>query len=87
MENITINHPAVFVCVLANLILGVLWYSPLLVYRGWRQDTGLGEEQPAAMIFSIIALFERRSWRYILISSGFITVYFTRIGLILGLWQ
>lgn len=41
----------------------------------------------AAMIFTVIALFEHRSRRYILINGGFITVYFTLIGLILGLWQ
>lgn len=135
MENITINHLAVFVCALANLALGALWYSPLLFYRGWLQETGLSEEQLAktnplktygltfllalvmsynlafflgdgnttpawgatagflagfgwaAMIFTVIALFEHRSPRYILINGGFITVYFTLIGLILGLWQ
>ena len=135
MENIAIKHLAVFVCALANLALGALWYSPLLFYRGWLQETVLSEEQLsktnplktygltfllalvmfynlafflgdgnttpawgatagflagfgwAAMIFIVIALFEQRSRRYILINGGFITVYFTLIGLILGLWQ
>lgn len=41
----------------------------------------------AAMIFAIIALFEMRSWRYILINGGFIVVYFTLIGFILGIWR
>lgn len=41
----------------------------------------------AALIFAIIALFERRSWKYILINGGFITVYFTLIGFILGIWR
>jgi hypothetical protein len=41
----------------------------------------------AALIFAIIALFERRSWKYILINGGYITVYFTLIGLILGAWR
>lgn len=131
MENIAINHLAVFVCALANLALGAFWYSPLLFYRGWLQETGLSELQVAntnplktygltfllalvmsynlafflgdgnttpawgatagfgwaTMIFAVIVLFERRSLRYILINGGFITVYFTLIGLILGLWQ
>ena len=135
MENITINHLAVFVCALANLALGAPWYSPLLFSRGWLQETSPREEQLsktnplktygltfllalvmsynlafflgdgnitpawgatagflagfgwAAMIFTVIALFEQRSRRYILINGGFITVYFTLIGLILGLWQ
>jgi hypothetical protein len=41
----------------------------------------------ATLIFAIIALFEQRSWRYILINGGFITVYFTLIGFILGIWR
>jgi uncharacterized membrane protein len=40
-----------------------------------------------AVIFTIIALFEQRSWKYILINGGYITVYFTLIGFILGLWR
>ena len=38
----------------------------------------------STLIFAIIALFERRSRRYILINGGFITVYFTLTGFILG---
>ena len=135
MENLTINHLAVFVCALANLALGALWYSPVLFYRGWSNETGLDEEQLsksnpaktyglaflfalvisynlafflgdantsaawgatagflagfgfAALIFGIIALFEQRSWKYIFINGGFITVYFTLIGFILGVWR
>jgi hypothetical protein len=135
MENLSINHFAVFVCALANLALGALWYSPILFYRGWSNETGLGEEQLsksnpaktyglaflfalvisynlafflgdantsaawgatagflagfgfATLIFGIIALFEQRSWRYIFINGGFITVYFTLIGFILGVWR
>lgn len=41
----------------------------------------------AALIFTIIGLFEQRSWKYILINGGYITVYFTVIGLILGTWR
>jgi hypothetical protein len=135
VENLYINHLAVFVCAIANLTLGALWYSPLLFYRTWLGETNLSEERLAtsnpakiygltfllallisynlafflgdsqttpawgatagflagfgfsALIFAIIALFERRSWRYILINGGFITVYFTLIGFILGLWR
>lgn len=41
----------------------------------------------AALIFAVIGMFERRSWRYILINGGFITIYFTLIGFILGAWR
>jgi hypothetical protein len=33
------------------------------------------------------ALFEQRSWKYILINVGYITVYLTLIGFILGVWR
>lgn len=135
MENLSINHLAVFVCAIANLALGALWYSPALFYKAWLSETKLSEAElnassPAkiyglaflfalvisynlafflgdnqttpvwgatagflagfgwsTLIFAIIALFERRSWRYILINGGFITVYFTLIGFILGVWR
>ncbi|MEP7322780.1 MAG: DUF1761 domain-containing protein [Saprospiraceae bacterium] len=41
----------------------------------------------SALIFTVIGLFELRSWKYILINSGYITLYFTLIGFILGIWR
>ena len=41
----------------------------------------------SALIFTIVSLFEQRSWKYILINGGYITVYFTLIGFILGIWR
>jgi hypothetical protein len=135
MENVYINHLAVFVCAVLNLALGALWYSPILFYKGWASETKLSEEQLAksnpaktyglaflfslvmsynlafflddanttaawgatagflagfgwsTLIFAVIALFEQRSWKYIFINGGFITVYFTLIGFILGIWR
>lgn len=135
MENIYINHWAVIVCAAANLIVGALWYSPLLFYKAWARENKLSEEDIkkmnpgktysltlvfsliicynmafflgdaktdmawgatagfltgfgfAALIFTIVALFEQKSWKYILINGGYITVYFTLIGAILGLWR
>ncbi|MDX1705938.1 DUF1761 domain-containing protein [Pseudidiomarina sp.] len=40
----------------------------------------------ATMIFAVIALFEQRSWRYILIHGGYITIYFAAAGALLGGW-
>ena len=135
MENMYINHWAVLVCAVSNLVLGALWYSPLMFYKAWLNENKLSEEQLkksnpavtysltfifsliisynmafflgdaktdaiwgttagflagfgwAALIFAIIGLFEQRSHRYILINGGFITVYFTLIGFILGAWR
>lgn len=39
----------------------------------------------AAMGLGVIALFERRSWSYILIHAGYLTVSFAAMGLILAL--
>jgi hypothetical protein len=41
----------------------------------------------AAAIFTAIALFEQKSWKYIFINSGYIIIYFTVIGFILGIWR
>ena len=135
MENLYINHIAVFVCAILNLALGALWYSPILFYKSWLSETKLTEEQLAksnpaktyglaflfaliisynlafflgdantdavwgttagflagfgwsTLIFAIVALFEQRSWKYIFINGGYITVYFTLIGFILGIWR
>jgi hypothetical protein len=40
-----------------------------------------------ALGIATIALFERRSWRYILINGGYVTVSFTIMGLIIGAWR
>ncbi|HQU91367.1 MAG TPA: DUF1761 domain-containing protein [Pyrinomonadaceae bacterium] len=38
-------------------------------------------------MFTIIALFEQRSFRYIAINSSYVIVYFAVIGFILGIWR
>ena len=38
-------------------------------------------------MFITIALFEQRSWKYMAINCGYITVYFAVIGFILGIWR
>jgi hypothetical protein len=45
MENIYINHLAVFVCALLSLAIGGLWWSPLLFAKAWQRETGLSDEQ------------------------------------------
>ncbi len=135
MDNMYINHLAVFVCAIASLALGALWYSPLLFAKAWQREAGLTDEQLArqnpaktyglaflfswimayslafflgdsattalwgttagflagfgwaTLIFAVIALFEQRSWKYIFINGGYITLYFTLIGFILGIWR
>jgi Protein of unknown function (DUF1761) len=40
-----------------------------------------------ALAIATIALFERRSWKYILINGGYMTVSFVVMGLIIGAWR
>lgn len=136
MEHVYINHWAVFVCAAANLVVGAIWYSPMLFYKPWMKENNLTEDDIkqkfnplkmyglsfvlsliisynlafflgddktnaswgatagflagfgfSALIFAVVALFEMRSWKYILINGGYITVYFTLIGFIIGAWR
>lgn len=41
----------------------------------------------SALIFAVIALFEQRSGKYVFINGGYIIIYFTLIGLIIGAWR
>jgi hypothetical protein len=41
----------------------------------------------AAMGLAVVALFEKRSWKYSLINGGYLTVALTLMGLILGAWR
>lgn len=135
MQNIYINHLAVFVCALLSLAIGALWYSPLLFAEPWQREAGLTDEQIAranpiktysltlilawiisynlaaflgdsrtdwkwgliagllagvgwvAAMFVIVGLFEQRSWKYLLINCGYVTLYFATIGFVLGIWR
>jgi hypothetical protein len=135
MGKLYINHLAVFVCALLSLVIGGLWYSPVLFFKAWQRETGLSDEQVAKAnplktysltlllawiisynlaaflgdsqtnwrwglaagllagvgwadtMFVIISLFEQRSFKYILINCGYITIYFAMIGFVLGIWR
>jgi Protein of unknown function (DUF1761) len=39
------------------------------------------------LAITTIGLFERRSWKYILINGGYMTVSFVIMGLIIGAWR
>ncbi len=45
MENIYINHLAVLVCAVMSLVIGALWWSPILFAKAWQNETGLSDEQ------------------------------------------
>ncbi len=39
-----INHLAVIVAAISDLLIGALWFSPLLFYKRWIAETGINEE-------------------------------------------
>ncbi|MCF8414391.1 MAG: DUF1761 domain-containing protein [Melioribacteraceae bacterium] len=41
----------------------------------------------ASLAFATVSLFEMKSWKYILINCGYITVAFALKGLIIGAWR
>ena len=45
MENLYINHIAVFVSAIMSLVLGALWWSPLLFQNAWQREAGITDEQ------------------------------------------
>ena len=47
MENFYINHIAVFVCTVMILVIGAVWWSPLLFAKPWQREAGLSDEQLA----------------------------------------
>jgi hypothetical protein len=56
----------------------------------WRWGLGAGLLAGvgwASTMFVIISLFEQRSFKYVLINCGYITVYFALIGFVLGIWR
>src|SRR2546425_240776 len=57
MENLYINHLAVFVCALLSLAIGALWYSPLLFFRAWQKETGLSDEQTSSSSLRTLLLY------------------------------
>lgn len=135
MENFYINHLAVFLCAVMSLVIGGIWWSPLLFAKVWQRENGFSDEQLSsvnptktfgltfllallmsynlafflggpgttwqwgviaglltgvgwvAAMFIVVALFEQRSLKYILINAGYIAVYFAVIGFILGIWR
>lgn len=49
-----VNLLAVLVCGVASMILGGMWYSPLLFGKAWQSGAGLSDEQLAAGNMALI---------------------------------
>lgn len=57
-----------------NLSFGML--AGFLAGFGW-----------VALSLAVIGLFERRSWKYMLINGGYLVVAFVLMGIVLGAWR
>lgn len=75
-----VNWLAVLLCGLSSMILGGLWYSPLLFAGPWQRGAGLSSEDLAganmAMIFGLAFL----------LSLGAAAVFAMFLGREMGLW-
>ena len=45
MENFYINHIAVLVCAVMSLVIGAVWWSPLMFAKAWQKEVGLSDDQ------------------------------------------
>ena len=44
MDDMIINHWAVLVAAVSDFVVGALWYSPILFYKGWMKENNFSEE-------------------------------------------
>ena len=75
-----VNWLAVLLCGVSSMILGGLWYSPLLFARPWQRGAGLSDEQLAganmALIFGLAFLLS-------LVAAAVFALF---LGREMGLW-
>ena len=49
-----VNWIAVLLCAVSSLVLGGIWYSPMLFAKPWQQAAGLSDEQAASGNMAVI---------------------------------
>jgi hypothetical protein len=49
-----VNWIAVLLCAVSSLVLGAIWYSPMLFAKPWQQAAGLSDEQAASGNMAVI---------------------------------
>jgi hypothetical protein len=60
LPTVNVNEVAIFVAALASMVLGALWYSPLLFGKAWIRLSGIDEKKMAVMKKRSVA------WSYLL---------------------
>lgn len=96
-----VNFSAVGVAAIASMVIGFLWYSPLLFAKPWMKYSKLDEkklkpaqkEMPKTYGISFIAslitasvLFQNMPWGLFLINSGYQLASLLAMSAILTLW-
>lgn len=93
MENLYINHIAVAACAVLSLVVGGLWWSPLLFAKPWQAANGLTDEQLAASnpikafgLTLIIAWIMSYNLAFMLGSPGTTWQWGLAAGLLTAIW-
>lgn len=93
MENIYINHIAVLVCAVMSLVIGGLWWSPLLFAKPWQREVGLSDDQLKQMnpaktfgITFILAYLASYNLAFFLGAPGTTWQWGIAAGLLAGIW-
>jgi len=69
------------------LNLSIFLASPTTNLTWGMMAGGLAGLGWVAMAIAVIGLFENRSWKYIAINGGYMTVAFVIMGAIIGVWR
>lgn len=87
-----INHLAVILAAISDLLVGALWFSPLLFYKKWIQVTGINEESlkiGAGKIYGLtllMSLIISYNLAAFLAEEGTDAAWGTIAGFLAGVW-
>ncbi len=93
MENLYINHIAVLVCAVMSLVIGGLWWSPLLFAKAWQREVGLSDDELKQMnpakafgLTFVLAYLSSYNLAFFLGSPGTTWQWGVAAGLLAAVW-
>lgn len=88
-----INHLAVIVAALSDLLVGALWYSPILFYKAWMNANGFTDEilkkgNPGIIygLTCVLALVISYNLAFFLADDKTDTMWGLTAGFLAGVW-